>query len=523
MRQTIFISSVQSEFEAERSMIAEYIRTDALFARYFEPFLFEELPAQDVSAQKAYLDAASTADIYIVLVGERYGYEDTEGVSPTEREYDIATENSAYRLAFVKDVEKRNSKEEKFKNKIEQDITRNPILFSTIDELRNNVYAALVHYLFVKRKLISGPFDASLHPIASLADLDKNKIRRFVGLAREKRKFPIQYSEEHIHTILSSLHLISDNDEVTNAALLLFGKDVQKWFISATIKCAHFPTELMSKPILSQQLIEGDVFEVIDGAVDFVLSKIDASVGERTQSAQADIRYELPVQAVTEAIVNAVIHRDYTSTGSVQVMLFKDRLEVWNPGRLPYGITLAKLSGEHNSIPVNPLLARPVYLAGYIEQLGTGTTDLINRCIEYGLREPEFYQNENFRTIIWRKTSNHDTNHDTNHDSNHDEVLSNNKSNENKIVYDEEINTLSNQVRRVVLALGNARLTREELLDKMELRNRGNLRERYINPAVEAGYVKLRFPDSLQRKDQAYYLTRKGIKLLNKLKKLGNN
>ena len=322
MRQTIFISSVQSEFEAERSMIAEYIRTDALFARYFEPFLFEELPAQDVSAQKAYLDAASTADIYIVLVGERYGYEDSEGVSPTEREYDIATENSAYRLAFVKDVEKRNSKEEKFKNKIEQDITRNPILFSTIDELRNNVYAALVHYLFVKRKLISGPFHASLHSIASLADLDKNKIRRFVGLAREKRKFPIQYSEEHIHTILSSLHLISDNDEVTNAALLLFGKDVQKWFISATIKCAHFPTELMSKPILSQQLIEGDVFEVIDGAVDFVLSKIDASVGERTQSAQADIRYELPVQAVTEAIVNAVIHRDYTSTGSVQVMLF---------------------------------------------------------------------------------------------------------------------------------------------------------------------------------------------------------
>ena len=134
MRQTIFISSVQSEFEAERSMIAEYIRTDALFARYFEPFLFEELPAQDVSAQKAYLDAASTADIYIVLVGERYGYEDAEGVSPTEREYDIATENSAYRLAFVKDVEKRNSKEEKFKNKIEQDITGNPILFSTIDE-----------------------------------------------------------------------------------------------------------------------------------------------------------------------------------------------------------------------------------------------------------------------------------------------------------------------------------------------------------------------------------------------------
>lgn len=85
-------------------MLGEYIRRDALFCRYFEPFLFEELPAQDVSAQKAYLDAAACSDVYLVLVGERYGYEDTEGVSPTEREYDTATANGAYRLAFIKDV-----------------------------------------------------------------------------------------------------------------------------------------------------------------------------------------------------------------------------------------------------------------------------------------------------------------------------------------------------------------------------------------------------------------------------------
>ncbi len=77
------------------------------------------------------------------------------------------------------------------------------------------------------------------------------------------------------------------------------------------------------------------VFEVVDKAVDFVLSRINARVGERTQSAQVDVDYELPIQAVTEAIVNAVVHRDYASTGSVQVMLFKDRLEVWNPGHHP--------------------------------------------------------------------------------------------------------------------------------------------------------------------------------------------
>lgn len=133
------------------------------------------------------------------------------------------------------------------------------------------------------------------------------------------------------------------------------------------------------------------------------MSHIDARVGERIQSAQVDVAYELPVQAVTETIVNACVHRDYLSTGSVQVMLFKDRLEVWNPGRLPKGMTVEKLAGEHASLPVNPLLANPVYLAGYIEQVGTGTNDVIDRCVELGLRKPEFRQDEDFMVVMWRK------------------------------------------------------------------------------------------------------------------------
>lgn len=86
-------------------------------------------------------------------------------------------------------------------------------------------------------------------------------------------------------------------------------------------------------------------------------------------------------------------------------MLFKDRLEIWNPGQLPYGLTPAKLSGKHSSEPTNPILAHPVYLAGYIERLGTGTNDMIAACAAKGLRNPEFVQDEDFRTIIWRKDS----------------------------------------------------------------------------------------------------------------------
>ena len=115
------------------------------------------------------------------------------------------------------------------------------------------------------------------------------------------------------------------------------------------------------------------------------------------------MNYERPIEAVTEAIVNAVTHRDYASNGSVQVMLFRDRLEVWNPGSLPFGLSPAKLKQLHSSLPPNPVLANPIYLAGYIERMGTGTTDLVSACEKAGLKSPEFIQDEDFRVVIYRK------------------------------------------------------------------------------------------------------------------------
>lgn len=102
----------------------------------------------------------------------------------------------------------------------------------------------------------------------------------------------------------------------------------------------------------------------MDQAIDFVLSKIALSVGTRAAGSQARVKYEIPKEVVAEAIVNAVAHRDYTSNGSVQVMLFSDRLEIWNPGSLPASLTLEKLRVAHGSVPGNPLLAEPMYLTG---------------------------------------------------------------------------------------------------------------------------------------------------------------
>ena len=87
---------------------------------------------------------------------------------------------------------------------------------------------------------------------------------------------------------------------------------------------------------------------------------------------------------------------------SVQVMLFADRLEVSNPGSLPYELTIDKLYIPHRSIPANPLIAETMYLRGTIERMGTGTEELANLCIGKGLRRPDFIQEGDFRSILYR-------------------------------------------------------------------------------------------------------------------------
>ena len=517
-RKKIFISSVQSEFSDERRQLVEYIRQDVMLGRYFDPFIFEELPAQDNSAQEAYLDEVADSDIYLGLYGERYGYEDDEGISPTEREYDAATKHSLYRIVLLKDATSRHEKEEQLINKAEHDLVRNT--FETYADLQERVYAALVRYMVFKGILAGGPWDTTFHPRATIDDLDKNKISHFVSLAKDKRNFPFTYTEENFENILNgALHLISDDGQVTNAALLLFAKDPQKWFVSSSVKCAQFYGTQPIKPIPFQQIYSGNVFELVDQAVAFVMTHIDARVSDRSKSAQVDIDYELPVQAVTEAIVNAIVHRDYSSTGSVQVMLFRDRLEIWNPGTLPKGLTVEKLKQPHRSMPTNPLLAHPVYLAGYIEQVGTGTTDLSNRCVKHGLLQPTFVQNDDFLTTIYRAT--HQDTPQDNLTTPQDNSLNNNMlgvfTPQDGIFTPQDTLqdncVITPQVIRLCRVMGDKELATQQLMKILSLDDRENFRLNYLQVALNLKFIEMTIPDKPTSKNQKYRLTEKGKKL----------
>ena len=172
-------------------------------------------------------------------------------------------------------------------------------------------------------------------------------------------KFPLPVEAE-VGEVLTHLKLL-DEGRPTHAAVLLFAHQRQRFMLPTELKRAHFHGTDVAKPIPSHHVYKGTVFELVDQAIDFVMSKINWRVGTRQQGPEAPVQYEIPRDVVAEAIVNAIAHRDYRSTTSVQVMLFADRLEVWNPGTLPPARTLDKLRGLHGSFPGNPLLAEPLY------------------------------------------------------------------------------------------------------------------------------------------------------------------
>ena len=165
---------------------------------------------------------------------------------------------------------------------------------------------------------------------------------------------------------------------------------------------------------------------------------------------------------------------------------------------MPFGLSTAKLRQPHSSIPANPLLAEPMYLAGYIERLGTGTGDIIRLCKEKGLKEPDFIQEEDFKTIIWR-TFNATW-----------EVTGE--------ATGEATGEVVEAVKRIVVVL-NGEMKRIEIQEALGLKHQENFRDNYLLPSLESGYLEMTIPETPTHQEQRYRLTAKGIKLKKKLKK----
>ncbi len=396
----VFISSVQAEFAKERQLLYEFIRKDELLDQYFEPFIFERIAAQDTNPKQLYLEEASRCQIYLLLIGQQYGNAQAGELSPTEKEYAAAGEGNAYRIALIKDIDEstRDAREELFFRKVQSELSYR--VFANPSVLISLAKQSLYAYLKYKGVIHDYTLDEQIRDDASLEDIDPQKVRDFIKKARLKRNFPLDEDTSPID-LLNHFRMIRQG-KPTNAALLLFAKDPQYFFLPAVIKCAWFLTDEIIKPMEDYKTFEGDIGDQINQATSWVMSKLSLRFGQRNEEVQNKAEFEIPRSVIFETIVNAVVHRDYNSKGSVQVAVCRNRIVVRNPGMLPVELTKADLLKEHGSYPHNPQIAEAMYQAGYIEKYGTGITENIRKMQEAHLLAPDIDLSAEFITTIWR-------------------------------------------------------------------------------------------------------------------------
>ena len=250
----IFVSSVQSEFDEERRALRDYVHDDVLVGRFFDVFLFEDAPGADRRTDQLYLDEIARSDIYVRLLGREYGSEDREGVSPTEREFDHATIVGSHRV-FVKGVgeDARHPKMDSLISKAQSGLIRKR--FDTTAKLIGGVYAALMEYLGTKELIRWEPFDAAPYVKATLDDLDLERMTQFIRTARQVRQCPLAEGTPP-RQLIEHLNLLNEG-RLTNAVVLLFGTQPQRFLICSEIRCAHFHGTEVAKPIPSDHVYQG--------------------------------------------------------------------------------------------------------------------------------------------------------------------------------------------------------------------------------------------------------------------------
>jgi ATP-dependent DNA helicase RecG len=234
---------------------------------------------------------------------------------------------------------------------------------------------------------------------ATLNDINEEKVERFLRKAKFERRLEIDPTIS-VKEALKRMDLIKRN-KLTNATILLFGKNPQQFFMQSEVRCARFRgTEPLE--FIDMKVFVGNIIDQREDAVEFVKEhiKLHAKIVE-TERVET---WEYPIEAVREAITNAVCHRDYEISSNVQVRIFDDRIEVWGCGLLPKPLTVDDLRKKHDSILRNPQIGKCFFLIKFIEQWGTGTNRIISECLKYGLPEPLFEEVAGNLVVTFRKT-----------------------------------------------------------------------------------------------------------------------
>ena len=277
--------------------------------------------------------------------------------------------------------------------------------------------------------------------------------------------------------VLANLHL-AKNGKMSHAGAWLLADDISRFTLRGGVTCAVFRGSTKTH-IVDRKEFNGNLYAIYQEIMGYFQAKLNSALVPHALG--RDERLELPENALREAVVNAIVHRDYRSTATVQIYIFQDRVEIVTPGGLPAGMREEDLGSK--SVPRNPLLFSMLYRMKLVEQIGSGIRRIHDACLEHGVPEPSFQVSPDWLTVTFPRQEANDTPHVTPHVAPH--------------------------VAKLVSAL-RGEMTRGELMDALGLRERRHFTQAYLNPCLDAGLVEMTLPDKPRSKAQKYRLTLAG-------------
>lgn len=275
---------------------------------------------------------------------------------------------------------------------------------------------------------------------------------------------------------MKKLSLISKNNELLNAGHILFAKEAK-----LEMQMAIFATET-KLTFLDIDQVFGNIFELIETGEGYIRKNIKWSVNFKSGSMERVEIPEITIEAIREALINSIIHRDFKNPKSNEIAIYKDRIEIFNPGGFPEGYTPKDfIEGKEGSMPRNPLIANTLYLSKDIEKWGSGFKRIYDECQKENVKVKFEIKKNGFSVIFYRKT---------------DEELDDLTQNEEKKTYD--------NIEQKILEFCTEERTAKEIVEYCGYKSVDRFKRNYLKSLVDSGKIRMTIPNKLKSKKQKY-------------------
>lgn len=330
-------------------------------------------------------------------------------------------------------------------------------------------------------------------------DLSEKEIRSFIKAAKGKlQSNKIEVSDKI--SLLEKLSLVKYG-RLTNGGDVLFGENPAIRYPQVRVQAVRFESDQTDDTYLDMKIYEGPLVSVLEEVFNFIKRNTPTISQFNKDSLFREDRPLYPWDAIREGLVNAFVHRDYSSfSGGIYVNVFKNRIEIKNSGRLPEGITPENLLDKgHISVLRNPDIAHVLYLHGLMEKLGRGSLLIKKACEENGTAPPQWIDDHFGVTLtIYSRFI-------------HLEISLGNIPNTGGQVTPE----VTPEIMRL-LNIMQGEMSRKDLRTRMNLKDDEHFRKAYLLPAIEGNLIEMTIPNKPRSRNQKYRLTENGRVFLSK-------